>query len=77
MSKGLSKSKYTTFRKCPKCLWLGAYKPEEQVIDASTQARFTAGNEVGDLRDGEGVGETEEVGKVIRVAACTYSKTCY
>ena len=52
MSKGLSKSKYTTFRKCPKCLWLGAFKPEEQVIDASTQARFTAGNEVGDLAMG-------------------------
>ena len=52
MSKGLSKSKYTTFRKCPKCLWLGAYKPAEQVIDASTQARFTAGNEVGDLAMG-------------------------
>ncbi|MCR4965933.1 MAG: DUF2779 domain-containing protein [Bacteroidales bacterium] len=52
MSKGLSKSKYTNFRKCPKCLWLGVYKPEEQVIDASTEARFTAGNEVGDLAMG-------------------------
>ena len=48
----LTKSKYTTYRKCPKCLWLGTYKPEEQVIDASTQARFTAGNEVGDLAMG-------------------------
>ena len=48
----LTKSKYTTFRKCPKCLWLGTYKPELQVIDASTQARFTAGNEVGDLAMG-------------------------
>ncbi len=35
---GLSKSKYTNFRKCAKCLWLGAYKPEEQQIDDSTQA---------------------------------------
>ena len=52
MSKGLSKSKYTTFRKCPKCLWLNTYKPELQEIDASTQARFTAGNEVGDLAMG-------------------------
>ena len=49
---GLSKSKYTLFRKCPKCLWLGAYKPEEQIVDASTQARFTAGNDVGDLAMG-------------------------
>lgn len=48
----LSKSKYTTFRKCSKCLWLGTYKPELQEIDASTEARFTAGNEVGDLAMG-------------------------
>jgi len=52
MSKGLSKSKYTSFRKCPKCLWMGVYKPEEQVVDASTEARFEAGNEVGDLAMG-------------------------
>ena len=46
---GLSKSKYTSFRKCPKCLWLGAYKQEEQVIDPSTQSRFDAGTNVGEL----------------------------
>ncbi len=46
---GLSKSKYTNFRKCPKCLWLGTYKPEEQIVDASTQARFDAGTIVGEL----------------------------
>ena len=49
---GLSKSKYTNFRKCPKCLWLGAYKPEEQVIDPSTQSRFDAGTNVGELAKG-------------------------
>lgn len=49
---GLSKSKYTSFRKCPKCLWLSVYKPESQEFDASVQARFTAGNEVGDLAMG-------------------------
>jgi hypothetical protein len=49
---GLSKSKYTNFRKCPKCLWLGTYKPKEQVIDPSTQARFDAGTIVGDLAKG-------------------------
>ncbi len=42
----LTKSKYTTFRKCPWCLWLGTHKLDFQVIDASTQARFTADNEV-------------------------------
>ena len=49
---GLSKSKYTSFRKCPKCLWLGAYKPEEQVIDPSTQNRFDVGTNVGELAKG-------------------------
>lgn len=49
---GLSKSKYTNFRKCPKCLWLGTYKPEEQKIDPSTQARFNAGTSVGELAKG-------------------------
>ena len=27
---GLSKTKYTNFRKCAKCLWLGAYKPDKE-----------------------------------------------
>ncbi len=49
---GLSKSKYTSFRKCSKCLWLGTYKPEEQEIDPTTQARFDAGTEVGELAKG-------------------------
>ena len=47
-----SKSKYCDFRQCPKIPWLKKYKPEEYVIDAQTQARFTAGNEVGDLAMG-------------------------
>ncbi len=49
---GLSKSKYTSFRKCPKCLWLGAYKSEEQQIDASTLSRFDTGTAVGELAKG-------------------------
>ena len=47
--KHLSKSRYTTFRQCPKALWLNIYKPDEAIIDASQQARFEAGNYVGDL----------------------------
>ena len=50
--KGLSKSKYTQFCQCPKALWLRTYKPEEAVVDASTEARFESGNEVGDLAMG-------------------------
>lgn len=47
--KNLSKSKYTTYCQCPKALWLRIYKPEEQIIDPSVQARFEAGSEVGEL----------------------------
>ncbi len=47
-----SKSKYCDFKQCPKIPWLKKYKPEEYVIDEETQARFTAGNEVGDLAMG-------------------------
>ncbi len=47
-----SKSKYCDFRQCPKIPWLKKYKPEEYIIDAETQARFNAGNEVGDLAMG-------------------------
>ena len=49
MPKALSKSRYTLFRQCAKALWLRIYKPELQEIDASTQAAFERGNEVGDL----------------------------
>lgn len=52
MSHGFSKSRYVLFCQCPKILWLSAYKPEEKVIDAATQAAFTAGNAVGDLAMG-------------------------
>ncbi len=49
---GLSKSKYTTFRQCAKALWLRVNKPEEAVEDPSVEARFAAGNVVGDLAMG-------------------------
>ena len=46
---GLSKSKYTLFCQCPKALWLRMYKPEEETINPSVEARYEQGNEVGDL----------------------------
>ena len=52
MAHGLSKSRYTQFRACDKALWLNVFKPELAVIDANTQARFTAGTEVGELARG-------------------------
>ena len=48
----LSKSRYTLFCQCPKALWLRIYKPDVAIIDASTEARFEKGNEVGDLAMG-------------------------
>lgn len=44
-----SKSKYTSFRQCPKIVWLDKYKPEEKEIDESAQERMASGNIVGDL----------------------------
>lgn len=46
---GLSKSRYTTFCQCSKALWLRVYHPDLQSEDPNLQARFDAGNEVGDL----------------------------
>ena len=44
-----SESKYTSFRQCPKIVWLDKYKPEEKEIDESAQERMASGNIVGDL----------------------------
>ncbi len=49
---GISKSRYTLFRQCPKALWLKTYKPEEAVVSDALQQRFEAGNAVGDLAMG-------------------------
>ena len=48
----LSKSKYCGLWQCPKIAWLRQYKPEVSVIDDMVQARFDAGNVVGDLAMG-------------------------
>ena len=48
----LSKSKYCGLWQCPKIAWLRQYKPEVATIDAAVQARFDAGNVVGDLAMG-------------------------
>ena len=50
--KQLSKSKYAKYCQCPKCLWMSVYKPEEEVIDPNSEARFENGTEVGDLAMG-------------------------
>lgn len=47
-----SKSKYCLLWQCPKLLWLSKYRPELKPEDPSLQARFDAGNEVGDLAMG-------------------------
>ncbi len=57
---GISKSRYTLFRQCPKALWLKTYKPELCVISDTLQQRFQAGSIVGDLAKGL-LGEFTEV----------------
>jgi hypothetical protein len=49
---GISKSRYTLFRQCPKALWLKTYKPEEAVVSDALRQRFEAGDAVGDLAMG-------------------------
>ncbi|MBP5774320.1 MAG: hypothetical protein J6W36_01345, partial [Clostridiales bacterium] len=48
----LSKSKYCGLWQCAKIAWLRQYKPEAAVIDDAVQARYNAGNVVGDLAMG-------------------------
>ena len=48
----LSKSKYCGLWQCPKIAWLRQYKPEAATIDEMVEARFVAGNVVGDLAMG-------------------------
>lgn len=48
----LSKSKYCGLWQCPKMAWLNKYKPEVKTDDSSLEAKFIAGNEVGDLAMG-------------------------
>ena len=67
--KQLSKSKYAKYCQCPKCLWMSVYKPEEEVVDPSSEARFENGNEGGDLEQGllgdyVDVHTTEEEGRL-------------
>jgi hypothetical protein len=49
MHTSLSKSKLISYRQCRKRLWLEVHKPKVAVYDADAQARFQAGNEVGDI----------------------------
>lgn len=49
---GLSKSKYTLYCQCPKALWMRTNHPEQAVVDPSVEARFAAGNVIGDLAMG-------------------------
>jgi hypothetical protein len=46
---GLSKSRILAHRQCPKRLWLHINRPESIVVDAATEARFAAGNQVGEV----------------------------
>lgn len=49
---GISKSRYTLYRQCPKALWLKTYRPGQAVVSDALQRRFETGNAVGDLAMG-------------------------
>ena len=46
---GLSKSRITAFEQCPRKLWLSVHRPELGARDDDAEARFAAGNEVGEI----------------------------
>jgi hypothetical protein len=48
----LTKSKYLQGLQCPHLLWVAGHEPARIVIDASTQATFDQGHEVGRLAQG-------------------------
>ena len=48
----LSKSRYVSYRQCPKLLWLNTYAEERPKIDLATLQRMQTGQEVGELAKG-------------------------
>ena len=46
---GLSKSKITMWRQCPKRLWLYQYKPELQEVSQTTTTKMEIGHQVGEI----------------------------
>ena len=48
----LSKSRYVSYRQCPKLLWLSTYAEERPEIDLATLQRMQTGQEVGELAKG-------------------------
>jgi len=45
----LTKSRYTAYRQCPKCLWMNVYEPEKAAEEAIPESRLKAGIEIGNL----------------------------
>ena len=64
--RNLYKSKLLSWRQCPKRLWLELHRPSLREEDPSIQARFAAGNQVGEiarrLYDPDGSGTCIDVG---------------
>ena len=49
---GISKSRYTLYRQCPKALWLKTYRLEQAEISDALRQRFESGSIVGNLAKG-------------------------
>ena len=83
---GISKSRYTLFRQCPKALWLKTYKSELCVTSDALQQRFQAGRLIGDLAKGlfgkyveittyNGDGKLDLAKMVVKTQKCIDSET--
>jgi len=71
MARTLSKSRLMAFRQCPKRLWLQTYRRDLAVVDPSAQARFDAGNRVGEIArrlrpGGRLIGHVDDLGRALR-----------
>ena len=49
---GLSKSRITAWRQCPKRLWLQTYRKELLEESAQVKQAYQTGNEIGDISQG-------------------------
>ena len=71
MARMLSKSRLMAFRQCPKRLWLQSYRRDLAVVDPAAQARFDAGNRVGEIArelrpGGRLIGHVDDIGRALQ-----------
>lgn len=71
MARMLSKSRLMALRQCPKRLWLQTFRRDLAVVDPAAQARFDAGNRVGEIArelrpGGRLIGHVDDLGRALQ-----------